>query len=257
MSKIAQTLTPYPEINSLLFFLHQRVKAALGKQFVGMYLYGSLASGDFDPASGDIDFVVVTKSEPDADMVEKLRAVHESVAHSGNPWASKLEGSYISRAALCRYNPDDPPRPQYNEGQFFTAPHDTDWIIQRHILREHGRVVAGPPLKPMIDPVTPDELRGAVAGILRGWWQGHILTTRSALYRPGYQPYAVLSMCRAQYALRFGEIVSKREAARWALESGGAEWKSLIERALTGQADHSPAALEKTRQLIRHTISAI
>ena len=60
MTKIAQPPTPYPEVNVLLFRLLKEVQEALGEQFIGMYLYGSLASGDFDEKSSDVDFVVVT-----------------------------------------------------------------------------------------------------------------------------------------------------------------------------------------------------
>ena len=40
--------TPYPEVNAILNVLLADVRAILGDQFVGFYLYGSLASGDFD-----------------------------------------------------------------------------------------------------------------------------------------------------------------------------------------------------------------
>lgn len=254
MTKIAQTPTPYGEVNVLLFRLLQEVQAALGDQFLGMYLYGSLASGDFDAHSSDIDFVVVTQNEIGEDVIPKLKAAHEGIAKSGLKWASKLEGSYISRAALRRYHPDDPPRVQYNEGQFYLDKHGSDWIIQRHILREHNVIVAGPPLKPWIDPVTPDELRGAVAGVLNGWWASHILTHPQELKRPGYQPFAVLTMCRSLYAFANGEIVSKPSAARWAIKTLDAAWRPLIERALTQQADLSNEGLDKTMALIRYTL---
>ena len=53
--------TPYPDVNEILDLLLARASAILGPQLVGMYLYGSLSSGDFDPASSDIDFVIVTE----------------------------------------------------------------------------------------------------------------------------------------------------------------------------------------------------
>lgn len=230
------------------------MQAALGENFFGMYLYGSLASGDFDEHSSDIDFVVVTREEIADAIIPKLRALHKEIAKSGLKWANKLEGSYIPRDALRCYNPNDPPRPQYNEGEFFIAPHGSDWIIQRYILREHGVIVAGPPIKPQIDAVTPNELRGAVAEILLGWWSTHILAQPTELLRDGYQPFAVLTMCRALYCFEQGAIVSKPFAARWAMEHLDARWKALIGRALTHQADTSPDALDETRALIQFTI---
>ena len=53
--------TPYAEANAAVEALLDGVKETLGEQMVGLYLYGSLASGDFDPQTSDIDFLVVTR----------------------------------------------------------------------------------------------------------------------------------------------------------------------------------------------------
>src|SRR5215210_4472239 len=52
-----------PHIDALIRELLAGVQAALGEQFVGLYLHGSLANGDFAPGRSDIDFLVVTESE--------------------------------------------------------------------------------------------------------------------------------------------------------------------------------------------------
>lgn len=43
--------TPYSDVNAVLHELLSGVQNILGKQFVGMYLGGSIATGDFDPIS--------------------------------------------------------------------------------------------------------------------------------------------------------------------------------------------------------------
>ena len=53
--------TPYPELNSVLEDLVASVKATLGEAFVGAYLQGSFAVGDFDRHS-DVDFIISTSS---------------------------------------------------------------------------------------------------------------------------------------------------------------------------------------------------
>jgi predicted nucleotidyltransferase len=42
--------TPYPDVDELLESLHSRIRAVLGERLAGLYLYGSLTTGDFDPA---------------------------------------------------------------------------------------------------------------------------------------------------------------------------------------------------------------
>lgn len=41
------TPTPYAEVNAILAEVQARVTAILGPDLLGMYLYGSLALGDF------------------------------------------------------------------------------------------------------------------------------------------------------------------------------------------------------------------
>ena len=55
----------------------------LGDQFAGLYLYGSLAAGDFDPPSGsDIDFVVATHGALNDATVAALAAMHADLAQA-------------------------------------------------------------------------------------------------------------------------------------------------------------------------------
>ena len=67
--------TPYPEVNELLHVLLSGVQTILGNHFIGMYLSGSLTSGDFDQDS-DVDVVAVTDAEIPVDLFLALEAMH-------------------------------------------------------------------------------------------------------------------------------------------------------------------------------------
>jgi hypothetical protein len=229
--------TPYPEINAVLQALLSGVQGVLGDCFVGLYLYGSLAGGDFDPQRSDIDFVVATAGELPNEMVAALEAMHARIANSGLKWAAKLEGAYVPLDTLRRHDPSGSPCPCINEGRFYLATLGSDWVIQRYTLREQGVVVAGPDLRNLIDPVQPDDLKRAVLGFLREWWAPMLRDPDPRLHGGEYQAYAILTMCRALYTLQQGTVVSKTVAARWAQETLGESWEGLIERALTWRRD--------------------
>ena len=53
--------TAYPEIDAVLSQLLSGSRAILGDNLFGFYLFGSLASGGFDEATSDIDFVAVDR----------------------------------------------------------------------------------------------------------------------------------------------------------------------------------------------------
>jgi hypothetical protein len=258
-----EAFTPYADVNALLQQLLDGARAALGEQFAGMYLYGSLASGDFNPATSDVDFVVVTEGALPAERVAALEALHTRLWAEGGRWAGHLEGSYVPREALRRY---DPARsgvgqvaavPQVNEGRFYVGGHGSDWVIQRHVIRKYGAALAGPPPATLIDPVTPVELRQAVAGILRQWW-AMVPADPGFLRRADYQAFAVLTMCRALHALapeHEGAIVSKPAAARWARDALPARWRPLIDQAASWQPGMEMNRADEIGELIRYTLS--
>ena len=245
--------TPYPDVNAVLHALLANVQDILGDYFVGLYLYGSLSSGDFDPLRSDIDFVVVTTDQLPEELNPALEEMHHRLWASGLKWAAKLEGTYIPQPDLRRYDPTAALCPCVNEGRFYLARHESDWVIQRSILREHGVAVAGPAITPLIDPVRPDEIRQGVRGVLHGWW-APMLVNPNFLRDGEYQAYAVLTMCRALYTLQYGTIASKPVSARWALAELDQPWSALIEWALTWQHSDQSTRLSETLDFIRYTL---
>ncbi len=251
--------TLYPEVNALLQELLESVQTILGNHFIGMYLEGSLASGDFDQDS-DIDFVVVTDNEILGDLFLALQTMHERIATIESWCATQLEGSYISHHALRRYDSNHALHPNIERGKgerLKMVQHDDAWVIHRYILREHGVTLAGPAPETLIAPVSPNDLRQAMLAILRGW--AVPMLAESAPFRTrGYQSYTVLSLCRILYTLQCGTVVSKPVASRWAQETLGGRWVSLIERAWVGRQNPrlKPESddVNGTLDLIRYTL---
>lgn len=228
--------TKYPEVNKTLNQLLMSASQVLGNQLVGMYLYGSLSSGDFDPETSDVDFLVVTTSTLSTKTITDLEIMHERLWKSDLKWAAKLEGSYIPKRDIRRHNPRSEPCPTVNEGRFYLDRRGSDWIIQRHIIREQGIILAGPDPKTLIDPVHPAEIRRAVKGALNEWWFP-MLEDPTWLKEHGsvYHAYAILTMCRALYTLEHGTIVSKPVAARWVQGKLGEDWSRVIDQAIAAQ----------------------
>ncbi len=237
----------------MLHSLRSGAQSVLGERMLGMYLYGSLASGDFNPYTSDIDFIIVTIEEIRPDIVRGLEALHTRLWNSGLKWAAKLEGVYMPLSALRRFDPNAAPCPTVNEGRFSITQQGSDWVIQRHILREYGKAVCGPSLRSYIDPVTSADLCRAVTGVLREWWLP-ILDRPGWIRNREYEAYATLTMCRARYTLTQGDVVSKRAAARWAQQTLDDQWGELIERAVAWPQEPQPGRLEETLNFIRSTI---
>ena len=252
-------LTSYPEVNEILNILMRNIQAILGSQFTGMYLHGSLAYGDFDPETSDIDFLVVTDAPLPGDTVSLLQDLHARLFRSELAWSQKLEGAYLPKAVLCRHPSMDAvpaPVPWLGvDGHFALETLGSDWIIQRWILLEKGLVLSGPPLAGLIDPVSPQDLRQAVLGSLLEWWSPPF-PSPERFQSGAYQVYAILTICRSLYVLARGRVASKPEAARWAMQTLREPWRALISSAAAWRPGLEFNQLEETLEFIRHTLAA-
>jgi predicted nucleotidyltransferase len=260
MNTYSKYPTPYPDVNEVLLLLLTNVKEILKDQFVGMYLYGSLSTGDFNPETSDIDFLFVTSETLSEETISELEAMHKETWATSLKRAGKLEGAYIPRELIRRHNLGGPACPTVNEGQFYVAPLGSDWIIQRHVVREYGVVIGGPDPKTLIDFVSPDEIRGAVLAVLQEWWFP-MLDDPSWLrqHDSAYHAFAVITMCRVLHALEHGTIVSKPQAVQWARRRLHDPWTQLIDKAIAasqheGQDDFLDEALDFIRFVEEETI---
>lgn len=255
-TKQANALNPtaYASVNAILRLLLTKVQTILGQNFVGLYLHGSLAMGDFNLKRSDIDFLVVTNQEISDETLEALKMAHDVIRTSHSDWSDKLEGPYVPQAALRRFDPSQAIHPWLNRnGRLQREKFDSDWLIQLYILREYGICVAGPDLKTLIDPVEPVDLKRAQLAVLHEWWLPQ-LEDHKKLQSAEYQSYAILTMARALYTLRYGAIVSKPKAAEWTQETLGEPWAGLIRQALGWERGKTLNKLDQTLDFIRFTL---
>ncbi len=260
--------TQYPEVNQILNVLLPEIQAILRDQFIGMYLYGSLAYGGFDRES-DVDYVVVTAAELPETTFSALQEMHDRIARIDSWCATQLEGSYLPRQALRIYDPvrvfhlhldrgrgERLKRMQIDDPRLSRAWWG-GWVFLRAVLWKDGVVLAGPNPRSLIEPTSAEELKQAAQGILHGWAEP-LLENPHEIEHHGYQAYIILTLCRTLYTLRNGKLTSKQAAARWAQEELGQPWAAVIERAWAGRrnpgAKVSPKDLKDTQDFIRYAL---
>ena len=243
-----------PEADGMLRALRAGIRRVLGENLVGVYLRGSLATGDFTPETSDLDLLAVTEQPVSDAEFAALAAMHRELAALSNPYANRVEIAYIDRRALRRYVPGrEHPTLEQGEALRWSA-HDSNWILERWVVRERGIALCGPDPRTLIDPISVEALRAAVRTRLHDWdeWAHQPDDPDWRLPRK-HKAYVVETMCRALYTLAYGELPSKPQAVAWALKALPEPWRSTVERSQDWRGDDTfdPTIVPEVMQLVR------
>jgi hypothetical protein len=225
----------YPEMASVLQRFVAGVENALGSNFLGAYLVGSLATGDFDLDS-DVDFLVLTNAELSDAEVRSLQKTHIDIRVLGCDPAEHLEGSYICKDLLNRADlVGVAPLWFVDNGStsLERSLHDNRWHV-RWILRERGITIVGPDPKTLLHLVPTETLRSEAVDAIRELKSRFVAEVDRPLgwfnTRFG-QSFAVLTCCRMLYTCKSGTVQSKLSVVKWAEQSLDPAWCGLIRNA--------------------------
>lgn len=222
----------YPELASVLQKFVVGVQAALGSNFIGAYLVGSLATGDFDRDS-DVDFLMVTKAELCDAEVKSLEATHSRVHALGSYPAEHLEGSYLTAEILSRPQAVGMQPIWYLDNgstSLERSAHDNRWHV-RWILRERGVIITGPDPKTLLPPVSKEALcQEALSAVheIAGRFLAEVDQPVGWFNTRFGQSFTVLTCCRMLQTLSSGTVESKLSGVNWAEQCLEPQWYGLI-----------------------------
>lgn len=230
--------TPYPELNEVLQIFVESVQEILSDIFIGVYLQGSFAVGDFDLHS-DVDFIIVIEEDPSDDQVQALQKMHERIFTLESRWAQHLECSYFPRDILR--DPSQRGKELWyldNGHRSLERSDHCNTILVRWVIREKGVTLAGPPPETLVEPIFAEMLRADIYEAITKW--GQIILDDPEPYKNRfYQCFLVLNFARMLHDLHTGANGSKRAGAEWAKANLEPSWSDLIDRAWHGRPNPS------------------
>jgi predicted nucleotidyltransferase len=211
----------------------------LGEQLVGLYLYGSLVTGDFTPGVSDVDLLAAVSKDIDAGTFARLQDMHLDLVADHPAWDNRVEVAYVSVAALETFRTRESVIAVTSPGEpFHMKTAGREWLINWWLVRERGTTLYGPDPKTLIAPVSRQEFLDTVREHAVQW----LIWVKAARSRKS-QSYARLTMCRALYAAVHGEQPSKVRAARWVQERLP-HHAGLIEEALEWRVAEDDSAVD-------------
>jgi predicted nucleotidyltransferase len=236
------------EVSALLGEIAAGLPAVLGRNLVGVYLYGSLTQRAFDPARSDVDCVAVTRRGLSDAQFGRLGAWLGRLAGS-NPWASRLQMTLLIRGEVLRMNSR---ACHYQFGVLRRGGSDGNPFIWVNVL-ESGVRLHGESPESFVPRITPELLFEALAREV-GYLREELSLKPESEWRdvPSYRAYAVLTLCRILHTRAKGKVVSKPRAARWAVRNLPEEWGEIVGPALEADYERlgTEAALSRIRRFV-------
>lgn len=237
--------TQYTEVDKVLQSFLDNIRRIYRERLVGVYLYGSLVSGDFDLDSSDIDLMIVTSFRITAKDLAVLRRMHDSLARDNPDWDNRIDVVYLSAKAIKEFRTEKGPvvissgEPLHiREGEPLK-----DWLQNWYIVRENSKTLFGLPPKSVIPPITREECAEAI----RRYAAEINERVKHSLNQKG-QAYAILTMCRVLCFLKTGEQASKKQAALWAQQQLP-EWSGIIQKAVAWRQEQREESTDNTATL--------
>jgi predicted nucleotidyltransferase len=192
------------DIALLLERLRDRLLARGG--LVGVYLYGSLVTGDFSPARSDIDVLVMVERQPDEAEIGELRELHTALASSDDP-ARRLHCLYASAQDAA-----DPALLR----TYWYGDRMTQWqvkLLTQAELAAAGVALYGPWPPPGLGPVAVADLQAAVREETTAYWL-RITRQRRRWLQDTWVDFGLVTLPRAEALLTTGDLITKSEAIR-------------------------------------------
>jgi predicted nucleotidyltransferase len=218
-------VTQDTEIEALLARLTDEIRRNTNDSLVGLYVYGSLVTGDFGKDRSDIDLLAIIDSDLDGETFDRLDLMHARIVEDNPAWEDRIEVAYVPASALWTFRTRKGRIAVISPGEpFHLKEAGKDWLINWYMVREVGVTLFGPPPRAMIPEISQPEFVDAVRKQAEAWkeWVFRMRT-------PDAQSYAVLTLCRALYTHTHGRQASKEKAASWA-KTYLPQWAPLIQQ---------------------------
>jgi predicted nucleotidyltransferase len=199
--------------------LEGQLRQLLGSNLSGMYVYGSLAFGCYNPARSDVDVLVVTRRRLSAETRRPLSGLLHSLP--------RLEISFLSHADLIPWRHPCPFDYHFSDDSEVHDRTNVDLAAEVANARARGVAVVGPPPAEAFPDVPEEDYLDTIVRDIR--WARDRLDERPA--------YAVLNCCRGLAYSRERVIMSKAEGAEWGMRELPADFRPLAETALADYRD--------------------
>lgn len=217
----------------------------------GLYVTGSIALGDYQPAISDIDAVAVCSARPDADQREALARVHADGPKVDVLYATTddLAADHRSLSLPCSILGEFKPTNAF-------AANPVEW----RTLATKAVAVRGRPLDPTTIWFDGDAFRRWNLTNLEDYWVGK--TAEGERIRPEFwarwengMQWVVLGIPRLHYTIVTSDVISKSAAGAYALSITDERWHEVVRAAIALRANRYVELSKEPEALVADAVA--
>lgn len=198
-------------------------------KFYGLYLYNSVAIGNFEPNYSDVDFVVILKSKLSNEELTKLKILHEAFG-TKYKYGSKLDGMYLQYNMLGKMNDDIKKYPYVKDARLCEAGYFDINYVTWWSLKEYEMAIESPSIINELIEVSFSDVIQTMEYNLNKYWLSK-MDTPEIFEQDMWVEFAVVTLSRIVYTLEDREIKSKSKSSLY-IAGEYPKWRDLIEEAL-------------------------
>lgn len=235
------------DIKKFLVELTKSLQKIIDGNLVGIYLYGSLAMGGFNPDSSDADILLVVKDELTKD--NKTKIIQAMLSLSEKATGGGFELTIIKVDTLKNFKYPTPRELYFTTDKkdiflnkkidFDKKETDEGLAINLAIVKKRGVCVCGVPISKIFPEINRKDIYKSLIWDF-DWSYNNVMNGQSA-GKCWVPSYAVLNSCRLIAYVKNKLITSKIEGGRWGIKNFPKEYIPIIRTALNEYRKSSKA----------------
>ena len=221
-------------LNEYLSLFHTRIPNTLE----GLYIHGSIALNAFHYGSSDIDFIAIVNRHLTEEEVKILSKIHREIQNKYKK--TGMDGCYLLWEDIGKKQTETKKCLYVNEGKVGRSNHAIN-AITWWILRDKGISIIGPEITSFHFDVDESALVDYVLNNMNTYWLKRLNTIERLRKIVFLLPnkivdvkvqWSITGILRQYYTLREHEIISKVEAAKYAIHFMPESLHSIINDAI-------------------------
>jgi predicted nucleotidyltransferase len=217
------------DVDVLIKDFRKQLELILADKFYGLYLYNSVAMGNFEPLYSDIDFTVILNDKLTSIEVGALRDLHRSYGLNYT-YGGKLDGMYLQYHMLGKLNEDIGKYPYVSGAKLYEAGYYDINYVTWWSLKTYEMAIASPSIVEALSEVNFSHVEQTMVYNLDEYWLPKL--ERPDLFEDDmWVEFAVVTLSRIIYTLEHGDLIGKTSACQYILDVHD-EWPDIINEAL-------------------------